>query len=161
MLDYCPSHRALRERTLTVELDEAQVCYRNTHVGPDQDIAGLEIAMNGPRRVNGGDASTDLGEQAQRDIDRKQLVALSFKPVRERRSDDKLHRKVRDGFDLTRGIDLNDVAVTYSRHRLSLADKGAANGLSIGDFRTDQLDGYATVEADITRFGDQPHSAFT
>ena len=134
---------------------------RDDHAEPraDQDVRGLDVAVERARLVDRGETTTNLIQHADRLRGGKRRPALLLHPPIEARSFDVLHREVGRARDLAVREDLDDVRMTHAGHRARFGEEAPAAVLVEREVRADQLDRDVALEAQVAREQDDAHAA--
>jgi len=115
----CAAHRGPRPQG-DAEVDELE------DAASVDDVSGLHVAMNEPRRVHGGERGSDRDADLQRRVDREHT--LGVEPVAERPSAHVFHRKPEDTFRrvLHQLEEAHDVRMLDAAERPRLLDDALA-----------------------------------
>jgi hypothetical protein len=153
--------RAAVERRFTLEgAREAEVEDAGAAVVADEDVVGLDVAMDDAGRVRGGQAGAGLLEHGE---DLSPAARPGGEPLAERAPADQLHRDVHgvaDGADL---VDLDDVGMRDAGEGLGLAQQAglAGRGPLAAKSGQNDLDRQLALELLVVGGVDDAHGALT
>ena len=138
---------------------EAEVAEVDLVVGAEQDVRGLDVAVDEPRVVRGVQRVGDMGHERRRVLRRErpgggdtlaQIVAV-----------DEPHGDVRPSVALAVVVDRDDVGVLDRRRRTRLAQEALANARIAEQPGRDDLQRDGTVETQLRGLVDDAHAPAT
>ncbi len=126
-----------------------------------EDVVGLEIAVDDARLVRAAEGARDVRDHAH-GVHVRQPAQLE-EPVRERLAVEQLHRDEGDGRRLVDAVidDLHDVGAAQRGRGLRLPLEALEHLRLRADLRIDELDGDRRVERQVLRFPHRSHPALT
>jgi hypothetical protein len=141
-----------------VELDDAEVedlGLRAVVAVGQEDVAGLEVAVDDLQAVGPADRAADAGEHSDGLVERERAAG---EPLGEVLAVEQLHREVGDA---GRGVDvevedLHDVGPAHAGGGLGLAHEAGARGVGLDDRGVHELERDGLAEAQV---GGPPHAA--
>ena len=139
-------------------LGEPEVGQVGVVVGAEQDVGGLDVAVDDAARVRRVERAGHLGD----DVRRAGRVAGGARRARAcaGRRLDVAHRDVeRPVVALARVVDRDDVGVVDRRRGARLADEAIAEVGVLGELRGDELQRDRAIEVELERSIDHPHAA--
>jgi hypothetical protein len=140
------------------ELGETKVDDLHVAVVCDQQVLGLEVAMNDAVLVHFGQRIAGLDGPVERP---SQLHRAIAKHVAQRTSLDVLHRDVGPVVDLTDVVNRRDVRMVDRRGQPGFLKKPLAPGLVAREVRADQFERGPALQLEVFDEKDLAHSAFT
>ncbi|MCY1011626.1 hypothetical protein OV079_39910 [Nannocystis pusilla] len=136
---------------------QAEVEHARAAVLADDDVVGLDVAVDHAARVGRLQARADLHEHRQH---RPPVARRVGQPLAQGAAVDQLHGDVDPALDRTDLVDLNHVRVRQPGERLGLAlEAGGAELVLAGVLVAEDLDRQAAVELGVVRGVDDPHRA--
>ncbi len=125
----------------------------------DQNIAGLDVAMDQQLLVSGGQGGGNLPADLQGVADLER-AALGVEPILQRHAVDQPHHQKRDRIVvLLDVVDGDDVLVSDGARRARLADEAVARQIIAGVLRIEDLEGNLPLQVGVEGAEDQPHAA--
>ena len=125
--------------------------------GVEQDVGGLDVAMDEAARVRGVERGGHRGD------DRRRALGLEPALAAQQRAQvlalDVAHDLEQHAVLLARVVDRDHVRMIERRGDLRLRDEAAAEGRVVGERGRDQLDGHVPVEGEVGRPVDDAHAA--
>ena len=139
---------------------EAEVGHPHATVGADQDVVRLEVPVDDPGRVRGGEAAPRGGEDLEHRI---RVARFRAQPRPQRSTVDILHRDEELLAEQSDVVHRDDVGVGETCHRLRLAGQPGAQSRRVGrcERRVDKLERHHAIEIRVLRGADRPHPAGT
>jgi hypothetical protein len=127
-------------------------------VGDQEDIVGLEIAVQDAGGVGGSHCAGDLADHAQRVGHGQRTVALE--PGRQVGALEQLHDQVGGAvLGVAEIEDLDDAGVVDRRRRAGLVEEPIDDAVVVRDVGVEQLDRGAPAEQRVLAEVDRPHTA--
>ena len=123
----------------------------------EQDVRGLQVAMDQGRRVRRVQRAADLPGDSQR-FPTRQGAALPDQRL-QARPVHVAHRQVEDRVDLVCVVDRDHVRVVERRGELRLAQKPGAEVRVVGEVGRDHLQRHSPLESRVTGEEDRSHPA--
>ena len=123
----------------------------------DQDVGGLDVAMDEPALVGRVERVADLLDQPDRAIRVERRLAGDQLP--EVVALDVPHRQVQPPVRLSCRVDRDDVRMIERRRDLRLAQEPLAEALALRELRRQELQRHLAAEADVFRAVDRSHAA--
>ena len=123
----------------------------------DQDVGGLDVAVDEPHAVRGVERRGDLAADVDRPV--RAQAALAAQHGGEVGALDVLHREVEQPVLLAGVVDRDDVRVLQRGGDPRLAVEALAEPGGLGELRGDDLDGRAAAQVDVLGPVDQAHAA--
>ena len=157
-----PDHASgLRDLGLRAEvLHQPEVGQRGVHGvadGLQQDVRGLDVAVDDAGLVRGVERLADLGDQVRGELELE--LALGREQPREVGALDVAHRHVQQPLVLARVVDRDHVRVLDPSRGAELAPEAAPELLVGRVLGRDHLQRDLAVERDVRRAVDDPHAA--
>ncbi len=123
----------------------------------EEDVVGLQIAVDDAAPVRGGQGRGDLGRDVEHLVGRHRAAA---DPIGEGLALQVLHHEVGGAVgELPEVADVDDVGVADGRRRLRLANEAAHDLLVAGDLAAEHLHREALVQGGVGREVDHAHAA--
>ena len=126
-------------------------------VGPDQGVAGLDVAVDQAARVRRVQRARELPDQRHRPLRRQR--PLPTQQLRQVDAVDEPHRDVQQPVRLARLVDRDDRGVLDRRRQPRLAQEPLAIGAVVGERRPQQLQRDLAPEPQVLGAVDDAHSA--
>ena len=149
----------LRRALGDLALREAEVREVGVVVLAEQDVGGLDVAVDEPRGVRGVQRGRDLADDAGGAPGRERALAPDERP--EVVAGHVAHRDVGDAALLARVVDRDDVGVVDRRRDLRLAQEAAPDRRVLHERGGDDLQRDLAVERELRRPVHDPHAAAT
>ncbi len=156
--DHAPHLRDLRLRAQV--LHQAEVGQDGVHLVAgdlDQDVGGLDVAVDDPGRVGGVERVADLRDEARGE--QRFEPALGAQQARQVGALDVAHRHVQQPVLLARVVDRDHVGMLDRGRRAELAPEAPAELVVVGELGRDHLQRDLAVERDVRRAVDDAHPA--
>jgi hypothetical protein len=138
-------------------LGEPKVRQVDVVLGGQQDVGGLDVAVDEAGAVRRVERRPDLADDPRRTLGRK--PALAAHQAADVVAGDVAHRDVRDAVLLARVIDRDDVGVVDRRGDLRLAHEALPDRLVLEQPGRDDLQGDGAVERELRGPVDDAHAA--
>ena len=138
-------------------LGEPEVGQIHVLLGAEQDVRGLDVAVDEPRRVRGVECRADLGDKPRGA--RRREPALAPHEAADVVPGDVAHRDVREAVLLTGVVDRDHVRVIDRGGDLGLAQEPRAHGLLVQQPGRDHLQRDRAIERELRGPIDHAHAA--
>ena len=147
----------LERARLEAAARDAEVGDDDAPVGRDEDVVGLEVAVDDARRVGGAEPRADRADDLDRAPDPERPFALEEPP--ERLPFDELHREEALAAVLADVERARDVLVRHPPRELHLPPEPLEHPRRIDELAAEHFERDDLVELRVARVVDAPHSA--